>query len=123
MSDPLISIVDRGGVTVVTVHSRKLYQQAVPVFRTEMLGLIEQGHRSVLVDLSGVDVMNSSALGVIILTYDRVTKDGGRFAVAGLGSILKELFERMHLGELFPLAGDVEEGIAVLSGQKNIPAQ
>jgi anti-anti-sigma factor len=123
MSDPLISIIDRGGVTVVTVNSRKLYQQAVPVFRKEMLGLIEQGRRSMLVDLSGVDVMNSSALGVIILAYDRVTKEGGHFAVAGLGAILKELFERMHLGELFPLAGDVEEGIAVLSGQKNIPAQ
>lgn len=123
MPESMLSVADRGGVTVATVKCRKLYQQAVPAFRAEMLGLVEQGCRSMLVDLSGVDVMNSSALGVVILTYDRVTKEGGRFAVAGLGAILKELFERMHLGELFPLAGDVEEGVAALNGQENIPAQ
>jgi len=123
MQESMLSIADRGGVTVATVRCRKLYQQAVPAFRAEMLGLVEQGCRCVLIDLNGVDVMNSSALGVVILTYDRVTKEGGRFAVAGLGAILKELFERMHLGDLFPMAGSVEEGVAVLSGQKNIPAQ
>ncbi len=123
MPESMLDIADRGEVTVASVRCRKLYQQAVPAFRAEMLGLVEQGRRSVLVDLSGVDVMNSSALGVVILTYDRVTKAGGRFAVAGLGAILKELFERMHLGDLFPMAGSVEEGVAVLSGQKNIPAQ
>jgi anti-anti-sigma factor len=123
MSDPLISTVTKNGVTVVHVHARKLYQQTVPVFRSEMLALIDRGHRAVLVDLSGVDVMNSSALGVIILTYDRLSKEGGRFAVAGLGTILKDLFERMHLGDLFPMVKGEEEGTALLAGDKNIPAQ
>jgi anti-sigma B factor antagonist len=123
MPDPLISTVTRNGVTVVHVHARKLYQQTVPAFRAELLSLVDQGHRAVLVDLSGVDVMNSSALGVIILTYDRVNKEGGKFAVAGLGTILKDLFERMHLGELFPIVKGEEEGTALLSGDIKIPAQ
>jgi anti-anti-sigma factor len=116
MPDPLISTEDRNGVTVVRVHARKLYQQTVPAFRRELLALVDEGRRALLVDLGGVDVMNSSALGVVILTYDRVNKEGGRFAVCGLGPILKDLFERMHLGELFPIVNGEEEGERLLAG-------
>jgi len=70
-----------------------------------------------------VAVMNSSALGVVILTYDRVNKEGGKFALGGLSPILEELFVRMHLNELFPVVKTADEGISLLAGAKNIPAK
>jgi len=123
MATPLTSTELRNGITVVRVHEKKLYQNAVPRFREEVLGLVDRGRRLILIDLTGVEVMNSSALGVIILVHDRLSKEGGRLALCGLSPILNELFQRMHLGQLFPMLKGEEEGLALLSGQKNIPAK
>jgi anti-sigma B factor antagonist len=123
MASNLLSPEERSGVTVVRVNEKKLYQQAAQAFRTEMLGLLETPRLKLLLDLSQAAVMNSSALGVVILAYDRVNRDGGRFAVCGLSPILRELFERMHLNELFTVVGTAEEGIRLLSGDKKIPAR
>jgi anti-anti-sigma factor len=98
------------------VHERKLYQSVVDAFRREVLAQIAAGRKRLVVDLSSVDVMNSSALGVIILAHDRLSKEGGRLALAGPNPMLRELFMRMHLNDLFPLTGSVEEGIREVSG-------
>ena len=123
MASNLLSVEKRSGVTVVRVNETKLYQQAAHAFRAEMLGLLDQEHPLLLLDLSDVAVMNSSALGVVILTYDRVNKEGGNFALCGLSPILEELFVRMHLNELFPVVKTADEGISLLAGAKNIPAK
>ena len=123
MDTKMITTEERNGVVVARVHENKLYHQAVQAFRSELLGLIDQGARPMVVDLSEVAVMNSSALGVIILAYDRLQKEGGALALCGLCPILEELFLRMHLNELFPVVKTADEGAAVLSGQKNIPAK
>jgi anti-anti-sigma factor len=123
MASNLLSLEERSGVTVVRVNEKKLYQQAPHAFRAEMLGLLDQTRPLLLLDLSDVAVMNSSALGVVILTYDRVNKEGGKFALCGLSPILEELFVRMHLNELFQVVKTAEEGISFLTGAKNIPAK
>jgi anti-sigma B factor antagonist len=123
MASNLLSLEKRSGVAVVRVNEKKLYQQAANAFRAEMLGLLDQAHRLLLLDLSDVTVMNSSALGVVILTYDRMNKESGKFALCGLSPILEELFIRMHLNELFPVVKTAEEGVSLLTGAKNIPAK
>ena len=123
MEPKMTTTEERSGVTVVRVHSNKLYQQAVQIFRAELLGLIDQGHTTLVVDLSEVAVMNSSALGVIILAYDRLKKEGGGLTLSGLSPILEELFQRMHLNDLFPVVKSMEEGVRLFAGPKNIPAK
>ena len=119
----MITAEERKGVVIARVHENKLYYQAVQAFRSELLELIDRGPRPVVLDLSEVAVMNSSALGVVILAYDRLQKDGGALAICGLCPILEDLFLRMHLNELFPLVRTADEGVAVLTGNKNIPAE
>jgi anti-anti-sigma factor len=123
MENKMITTEERNGVAVARVHENKLYHQAVQAFRSELLGLIDRGPRLIVVDLSEVAVMNSSALGVIILTYDRLQKEGGALALCGLCPILEELFLRMHLNELFPVVRTADEGVSILTGPKNIPAK
>jgi anti-anti-sigma factor len=123
MESKMITAEEQNSVTVVRVHKNKLYQQAVQTFRSELLALLDQGRLLLVVDLTEVVVMNSSALGVIILTYDRLQKEGGALVLCGLCPILEELFLRMHLNELFPVVKTADEGVSILTGQKNIPAK
>jgi anti-sigma B factor antagonist len=126
MASPLLTLDTRNGVTVVRVNEKKLFQRAAQAFRSDMLGLLEQGHRLLLLDLSLVAVMNSSALGVVILSYDRMNREDGKFVLCGLSPILEEVFVRMHLNELFPVVRTEDEGISLLTGAagaKNIPAK
>jgi anti-sigma B factor antagonist len=123
MASNLLTLETRKGVTVVRVNEKKLFQRAAHTFRTEMLGLLDQGLSLLLLDLTNVAVMNSSALGVVILSYDRMNKEDGKFALCGLSPILEEVFVRMHLNELFPVVKTEDEGISLLAGAKNIPAK
>ncbi len=123
MASTLLTLETRKGVTIVRVNEKKLFQRAAQAFRSEMLGLLDQGHSRLLLDLTDVAVMNSSALGVVILSYDRMNKEDGKFALCGLSPILEEVFVRMHLNELFPVVKTEDEGVSLLTGAKNIPAK
>jgi anti-sigma B factor antagonist len=119
----VIQVTECGGAAVVRVLEKKLYQQAVPSFREEMLALSGERRCGVVLDLSGVAVMNSSALGVVILTHDRLQKQGGMLALCGLTPVLEEVFRRMHLYDLFPIVATVEEALEALRKAKKIPGQ
>jgi len=123
MASTLLTLETRKGVTLIRVNEKKLFQRAAQTFRSEMLGLLDQGFKLLVLDLTNVAVMNSSALGVVILSYDRMCKEDGKFALCGLSPILEEVFVRMHLNELFPVVKTAEEGISLLTGAKNIPAK
>jgi len=118
-----ISVTEKkGDVTVVRLLESRLYQQAVGPFRETMLALVEQGIRKIVVDLSGVEVMNSSGLGVLILVWDRLSKKKGKMAVSGLNPLLRELFVRMKLVDLFQVTETVDQAIRKAGGNKKIPA-
>ncbi len=111
-----------GGVAVVRVLAKKLYQTELDRFRNELLALVEGGENRLVLDLTSVGVMNSAAIGVVLLVSDRARKSGGKFAVAGLSRLLQELFERMYLNTLFPVTRTADEAVALFKGNKKIPA-
>lgn len=109
-------------ICFVGIHSEKLYQNESVQFRKEMMALLEKGCRYLVLDLSAVRVMNSSAIGVVLLTADRIRKGNGKFAVGGLNPLLREMFDRMYLGSLFDVADTPEQASAIIRGYKKIPA-
>ena len=69
-----------------------------------LIGARLQGQaRSLLLDLSGVDYMTSSALGVVIALLGRVRSRGGRMAVAAPGERVHLLMEVAGLNQLVDL--------------------
>ena len=109
-------------ITVIRVLEKKLYQNIVTHFQQEMVSLVDDGKRKLVVNLSEVDIMNSSGLGVLILTWDRLCKEGGNLVIVGLSPLMQELFERMRLDLIFTLAASEEEALGIIRGNKKIPA-
>ena len=116
MEESIFSVEEVNDVTLVRLIEKKLYQNVVTPFQTGMIALLDKGTRKLVIDLSEVDVMNSSGLGVLILTWDRLNKEGGKLIVTGLCSLMEELFERMRLDLLFTLAKTNEEAFEMMKG-------
>lgn len=51
--------------------------------RDALLALIDEGHREVVVDLTGVDFCDSSGLNVLVRTYKYARAKDARFTVTG----------------------------------------
>ena len=122
MDKSVCTVQRRGKTTVVRVTRSKLYLDVVKPFQDTMVSLLESGEKRIVIDLSDVDVMDSSGLGVLILTWDRLRKEDGRFVVVGLRPIMEKLFQRMRFDLLFKIVESEAEALKLMRGDKKIPA-
>lgn len=122
MDKSVCTVQRRGKTTVVRVTRSKLYLDVVKPFQDTMVSLLESGEKRIVIDLSDVDVMDSSGLGVLILTWDRLRKEDGRFVVVGLRPIMEKLFQRMRFDLLFTIVESEAEALKLMRGDKKIPA-
>jgi len=111
MAGESISVENFGEYILVEIRMPKMYQAAVQVFRERMFSLLEDGHTRIILDLSDVEVMNSSGLGVILHMWDTLSNTGGNMTVTGLGPVMQELFERMRLDQLISVSKSLEEAV------------
>lgn len=71
--------------------------------QNELEEALETGEKSVLFDLSRTDNMDSSGLGVLIDTKERLDEISGECIIAGLRGHCRELFRMTRLDEQFTL--------------------
>lgn len=114
MESEILRIEHDEHVVILRLTEKKLYQHAVPEFQETVKRLVEQGKTHYLIDLSIVELMNSSALGVLILLADGVRKNNGRMVVTGYNRLLEELFERMRLDTLFQMIKDPQAALQTI---------
>ncbi len=122
MEKPICNVHQEGEIAIVRVIETKLYQNVVSPFQNTIVSLLDKGEKNLIIDLTQVDVMNSSSLGVLILAWDRLSKENGKLVIVGLCPLLDELFQRMKLDLLFRIAKTEEEAIDQIRGDKKIPA-
>lgn len=69
--------------------------------------LFDDGQRTVVFDLKGVEIINSYGIGKILMCHKRLKAEGGVLMLRPLTGIVKETFELLMLDTLFPI--DEEE--------------
>ncbi|MEX2458183.1 MAG: STAS domain-containing protein [Actinomycetota bacterium] len=83
-----------------------------PRLRQALIDLIEGGKSDILVDMSRVDFLDSTGLGVLVGGLKRVkAKDGSLEIVATQDKILK-IFEITGLSKVFPIHDSVETAVS-----------
>ena len=81
-----------------------------------MKRLIDEGARRMVVDLAGLNSVDSSGIGMLVSCFAHMEQKGGHLRIAGArGSVLK-VFETVHLDRIVPMQPDVE------SACRNLPA-
>ncbi len=79
---------------------------SVPDLRTKLRGIVEDGVRELVIDLTGVQMVDSSGIGLLISAYNSLRKVGGRLAVIHASAEILDLFQTMRMHQHFSVSGN-----------------
>ena len=100
---------------VVLAPSGQVDLFTAPQFRARLLDAVDRDVRTVIVDLSETEYMDSSALAALVTARTRFAGRGGRIVVAGCSDDLASRFRITGLHTLFSMADSREEALNVAS--------
>ncbi|MEM1030724.1 MAG: STAS domain-containing protein [Myxococcota bacterium] len=75
-----------------------------PELRTTFDEIAEAQPPRVILDLSGLRLVDSSGVGAIVSLFKRVRANGGKFEVVGVQGQPKSIFKVLRLDKVFALA-------------------
>ncbi len=75
-------------------------------FRGELSELTKQSPQSIIMDLEGVDMIDSIGLGVLIATHNSLLKTGGKLRLIHVSRDILGLLTTMRLDKHFEVVGD-----------------
>ncbi len=93
-----------GDQGVITITSDLDNEDSGEALRRAFNLLFDQGKRTVVLDLSGVQIINSYGVGKVLMCYKRMKSENGVLMVKPLQGFVKETFELLMLDKLIPTA-------------------
>ncbi|HYL61186.1 MAG TPA: STAS domain-containing protein [Candidatus Methylomirabilis sp.] len=72
------------------------------ILRENVQRLLREGHRHIVLNLSGLQYLDSSGIGELARTYVMVLKAGGELKVVGLSRNVQEVLKITRLHEVLP---------------------
>jgi anti-anti-sigma factor len=96
--------------SVVVTLAGELDAGSVGPVREELFGLVAPG-RTLVIDLAGLEFLDSSGLGALVLTLTRARAAGGVVTIVHPSARVRRVLEASHLVELFGVA-DADEAPA-----------
>jgi anti-sigma B factor antagonist len=95
-----VSIRQADDISVVELKGR-LTSFELGAMREAIQGLLKQGRVNVLLNLSGLQYLDSSGVGELVRNYMSVVKRGGAMKVVGLGPKVEEILKITQLHQVF----------------------
>jgi anti-sigma B factor antagonist len=109
----LIDVDRDGAVPVVVPRVRRLDASVAPAFKQAVVQLVEGGNRRLVVDLAGVDFIDSSGLGALVSILKALGSQGS-LAVCGAKGPVLALFKLTRMDKVFAIHADRAEALARL---------
>lgn len=103
---------EQNGIVVLELSGKIIGGPDATLFNDKLHDLIESGKNKVIADLSQVDWMNSSGLGILISALTTIRNSGGDLKIANAPEKIKNLLTITKLVNVFPIYDTIEEAIA-----------
>ena len=101
------------GSTVVANLRGEIDLHNSPSVRTALLAMLHAHHpKKLVLNLSDVPYMDSSAIAVLVESLQKIRKSGGKIFLTNLQPRVKGLLEIARLDAIFGLCKDEEEALA-----------
>ena len=102
----------KGDIMVVVPHGWPREGNPSQLLRDELVGLIDKGETTILLDLSAFDYMTSGGLGALLFAARRITDVKGRFALCCLNDNLMRVFDISSFAKIIDITPNVDEALA-----------
>ena len=96
-----MSIINKDGNQVIVKPGRDVVASMANEFRAELNSQIQESPSELVIDLSGVEMVDSVGIGVIIATHNSLDQKGGKLKVINIAEDIYGLFSTMRLDRHF----------------------
>lgn len=79
-----------------------------------------QGCRDLILDLAGVDFMDSAGIGIALGRYKKLAKIGGKLCIAGSSPYIDKVLDMAGVFSIIPKEPDVQSALSLLGGEKQL---
>lgn len=97
-------------VFVVQPMARKIDFDSATDFKGTMVDFINRGNLRIVLDLSNVDAVDSTGLGMIVSSLKSLGHDGC-MTICGLSDSVRSVFTMTHMHKLFDIVPTLDEAI------------
>jgi len=104
------------GLLIITPTGPRLDANYASTCKGRMVDRINAGHRSIIIDLSRVEFMDSSGLNAIVSSRSALGGEG-EMALCGLQKPVASIFRLTKLDQVFSIYDDQKEAIGALSNK------
>ena len=118
MLRPRVQVTEERGVRVLAARGEFVGGNETDKLRETLAEEAEKGTDRLLIDLSDVTYLNSSALGVLISAHTNFSKRGGMLGLCNVSDGITNIFVITKLSLVFNVYGNREEGLAALATGK-----
>ena len=102
---------EREGVTILDVSGRLIVGQSSGALRERIGQAVAAGQRNVVLNLSGVDYIDSTGLGTMVLCYRNMQSAGGALKLLNLNRRELELLVLTKLTTVFDIYNEEQEAL------------
>lgn len=105
-----LDVQERNGRAVLAVQG-EVDVYTAPQFREQLIQLVDQGHRKIVVDLEGVEFLDSTGLGVLVGGLKRVRSHDGDLALVCTQRRILKVLEITGLTKVFDIHDSVDSAV------------
>ena len=109
-----LDVTERNGYAVLSVRG-EVDVYTAPRLRERLVELVSQGHRNIVVDLEGVDFLDSTGLGVLVGGLKRLRSHDGDLTLVCTQRRILKVFEITGLTKVFAIHDSVDAATATAS--------
>jgi len=100
-----------GGVTIVDISGRIVLGEESAALRNIVGELLSKGQKQILLDLGGVDYIDSAGLGALVGGFASVQRQGGELKLSNLPSKVVDVMQMTKLYTIFDIVSDEAAGL------------
>ena len=105
-----------GDVTVVELDGKLTQGEPTTRLHDKINSVLHQGRRKLVLDLGGVDYVDSAGLGELVRTHSTVKKQEGAVHIANLSDGVQDLLSLTKLITVFEVFDTVDAALASFKG-------
>lgn len=102
----MIAVTREDNKVVVRPAGDSIVAASIPELRLKMREIVAEGVQELVIDLTDVQMVDSSGIGLLISAFNSQRKVGGRLAVIHASGEILELFQTMRMHQHFSVSGN-----------------